>query len=128
MSCSFQIRGRKGEGELNFTTPLCSRKICCMIRLFEVATARASLSDSSCLEITVDKKLGELSLKDIDDWSHIWIVFVDVSVEPIAQCILAELISCKSRTLTAKITQSWSSSFRIVDLKPYHFLEYFSDS
>ena len=99
-----------------------------MIRLLEVATARLCRSDSCCLEISVDKKLGELSLKGVSEWSHIWIVFVDETGDQTAQCMLAELICCKSRNLTVKISQEWLPSFRIVDLKPYHFLEFFPDA
>lgn len=89
-----------------------------MITLLEVA--RVNSQDSSCLVISVDKKLGPLSLSGITDWSHIWIVFV---LNSQTRCTVAQLVSCQGRSLTVKLSEPWIAQAIIVDIKPYHFLE-----
>ena len=91
-----------------------------MTTLLEVAKAETCIFDKSLVYISIHKKLGELCLKDITDWSHVWIVFV---VQGVARCLVGELVATKGRTLTIQISEPWLSESRIVDIKPYHYLE-----
>ena len=94
-----------------------------MIHLHQVA--HASSKDGNILELSLHKKLGHHAFQNITDWPHLWIVYVHNLV---TKATVSELVECSGRKLTLKLTETWNDEYTVVDIKPYHFLEFIETS
>ena len=72
-------------------------------------------------KLIIDKALNKMALNGIEDWSHVWLVYVK---QRQVQGIVAEIVSRSDRSLILRFFQEIDESIEIVDIKPYHFLEY----
>ncbi len=92
-----------------------------MIHLYQVAHATCRKDGSTLLDLQLHKKLGDHAFQSITDWSHLWIIYVHNAV---TKATVAELLECQGRKLTVRLSEPWNDEYTVVDIKPYHFLEY----
>ena len=78
------------------------------------------------LSVEIVPALNKECLQDIDDWSHVWIIYIGTCSQ--VDGIVCKIASHDGRLLRLCPLEPLPLDARIVDIKPYHFLESASSS
>jgi len=77
--------------------------------------------DDGCLLIDILPPLNKECLQGIEGWSHVWLVFVSEGHR--VEAIVSKIENHTDRRLCVSPVSPLPFTAKIVDLKPYHFLE-----
>ena len=95
-----------------------------MVNLREVATWERLDDNDLLLRVRIVPQLNKECLLGITEWSHLWVVFVSEESESLVNAIVCKLVSHSDRfIILSSIGEVLPPSAKIVDLKPYHYLE-----
>ena len=83
--------------------------------------ANWAVADDGNLLIDILAPLNKECLQGITDWCHCWVVYVADTL--LVEAIVAKIESQSDRRLSVLPASNLPSTAKIVDIKPYHFLE-----